>query len=194
MKLLRASEHKAMPWKNGLGVTHEVALEPCNIDGAQFLWRVSLATIKGSGPFSAFPGIDRSIAALKGNTVKLIVDGQLSAELKALGSPFSFQGESIVEAINDGGETTDLNIMTLRHHASHVMKCLDLKSNPSIIGEHDLSVIVFTEQTQYSIENTHFKAEAFDVLANVSRGDTVQITTGDAAVAYLIGIDFPEPI
>jgi environmental stress-induced protein Ves len=190
MKLLRANEHKAMPWKNGLGVTHEVALGASPVDGAQFLWRVSLATIKGSGPFSTFPGIDRSIVALKGDTVTLIVDGNSGAELAALGTPFPFKGEAAVEAINDGGETTDLNIMTLRDHATHVMTRLDLATTKTIKSKHDLSIIVFVEPVQYTAEDVLVDAGALDVLVDIGSGETVQISPDSSAIAYLIGIDF----
>jgi environmental stress-induced protein Ves len=193
MRLLRASEHKTMPWKNGLGVTHEVALEPSTVDGAQFLWRVSLATIKGSGPFSVFPGIDRSIVALKGNAVQLIVDGNPSTKLVALGTPFSFLGEAIVEAVNDGGETTDLNIMTLRDHATHVMKRLDLATVKTVTGKHDVSIIVFTERAQCVIEDRPLQAGAFDALVDIGFDESVHFTAENTALAYLIGIDFKQP-
>lgn len=189
MRLLRASEHTAMPWKNGLGVTHEVALEPSTIDGAQFLWRVSLATIKGSGPFSVFPGIDRSIVALKGNTVKLVIDGHEGVELEALGTPFPFPGEAAVEAINDGGETTDLNIMTLRGHAAHVMTRLQLDGGYTLTAGHDVSVIIFTGPVRYSVGDATFSAETHDALVDIKAGESVDIEQRDAAVAYLIGVD-----
>jgi environmental stress-induced protein Ves len=189
MRLLRASEHKAMPWKNGLGVTHEVALEPSTVDGAQFLWRVSLATIKGSGPFSVFPGIDRSIVALKGNTVRLVIDGHEGAELEALGTPFPFPGEAVVEAINEGGETTDLNIMTLRGNAAHVMTRLQLDSGYTSLAEHDVSVIIFTGPVRYRIGDATFSADAYDALVDIKAGESVLIEPENAAFAYLIGID-----
>lgn len=193
MRLLRASEHKAMPWKNGLGVTHEVALEPSTVDGAQFLWRVSLATIKGSGPFSVFPGIDRSIVALKGNTVRLVIDGHESAELEALGTPFPFSGEAAVEAINEGGETTDLNIMTLRGHAAHVMERVDLADVKTVTGKHDVSIIVFTEPSQFTVEDRALQADALDALVDIGFDDTVHFSAENTAVAYIIGIGFNEP-
>ena len=189
MRLLRASEHKVMPWKNGLGVTHEVALEPSTVDGAQFLWRVSLATIKGSGPFSVFPGIDRSIVALKGNRVRLVIDGQDDAELEALGTPFPFPGEVAVEAINDGGETTDLNIMTLRGHAAHVMTRLQLDSGYTLTAEHDVSVIIFTAPVRYRVGDATFSADASDALVDIKAGESVHIEPEEGTVAYLIGID-----
>ncbi|WP_312947475.1 HutD family protein [Agrobacterium sp.] len=193
MRLLRASEHKAMPWKNGLGVTHEVALEPSTVDGAQFLWRVSLATIKGSGPFSVFPGIDRSIVALKGNTVRLVIDGHEGAELKALGTPFPFPGEAAVEAINEGGETTDLNIMTLRNHTTHVLERVDLADVKTVTGKHDVSIIVFTEPSQFTVEDRALQADALDALVDIGFDDTVHFSADNTAVAYIIGIDVNQP-
>jgi|EndMetStandDraft_3_1072993.scaffolds.fasta_scaffold01397_9 environmental stress-induced protein Ves len=193
MRLLRASEHKAMPWKNGLGVTHEVALEPSTVDGAQFLWRVSLARIKGSGPFSVFPGIDRSIVALKGNTVRLVIDGHEGAELEALGTPFPFPGEATVDAINEGGETTDLNIMTLRGHATHVMERVDLADVKTVTGKHDVSIIVFTEPSQFTVEDQALQADALDALVDIGFDDTVHFSADNTAVAYIIGIDFNQP-
>jgi environmental stress-induced protein Ves len=193
MRLLRASEHKAMPWKNGLGVTHEVALEPSTVDGAQFLWRVSLATIKGSGPFSVFPGIDRSIVALKGNTARLVIDGHEGAELEALGTPFPFPGEAAVEAINEGGETTDLNIMTLRGHATHVMERVDLADVKTVTGKHDVSIIVFTEPSQFTVEDRALQADPIDALVDIAFDDTVHFIADHTAVAYIIGIDFNQP-
>ncbi|MFQ9621820.1 MAG: HutD family protein [Enterobacteriaceae bacterium] len=41
-----------MPWKNGQGVTREVARYP---EAGEYDWRISLATIRQPGPFSAFP-------------------------------------------------------------------------------------------------------------------------------------------
>jgi environmental stress-induced protein Ves len=193
MRLLRASEHKAMPWKNGLGVTHEVALEPSTVDGAQFLWRVSLATIKGSGPFSVFPGIDRSIVALKGNTVRLVIDGHEGAELEALGTPFPFPGEATIDAINEGGETTDLNIMTLRNHATHVMERVNLADVNTVRGKHDVSIIVFTEPSQFTVEDRALQADALDALVDIVFDDTVHFSADNTAVAYIIGIDFNQP-
>jgi environmental stress-induced protein Ves len=193
MRLLRASEHKAMPWKNGLGVTHEVALEPSTVDGAQFLWRVSLATIKGSGPFSVFPGIDRSIVALKGNTVRLVIDGHEGAELEALGTPFPFPGEATIDAINEGGETTDLNIMTLRNHATHVMERVNLADVNTVRGKHDFSIIVFAEPSQFTVEDRALQADALDALVDIGFDDTVHFSADNTAVAYIIGIDFNQP-
>ena len=66
MKIVRASEQRAMPWKNGGGITYEVAVFPAispSLD--DFDWRVSMARVAADGPFSLFPGIDRSLAIVE---------------------------------------------------------------------------------------------------------------------------------
>src|SRR3546814_16047971 len=49
------------PWKNGSGVTSELAIDPPGATAENFRWRISLARIAQDGPFSAFPGITRWI-------------------------------------------------------------------------------------------------------------------------------------
>ena len=50
------------PWKNGGGSTTEIAIAPLGATVDKFDWRISLATIANSGPFSVFPGVDRTLA------------------------------------------------------------------------------------------------------------------------------------
>ena len=76
MRIIRAEEHRVVPWKNGGGITREVLVEPDPADPAQFLWRISIATVAAPGPFSLFPGVDRSIAVLEGAGLRLDVDGE----------------------------------------------------------------------------------------------------------------------
>ncbi len=71
-------------WRNGGGMTREILRQGSEDD---FLWRVSLARIDRSGPFSAFPGYQRSITLLDGGSVELeFADGRqfaLDPRLKA---------------------------------------------------------------------------------------------------------------
>ena len=54
---------RAVPWKNGGGVTRELAVH--EQDGCM-VWRLSLADIAQSGPFSAFPGLARIHCVVEG--------------------------------------------------------------------------------------------------------------------------------
>ena len=55
-RILRADELLPTPWRNGLGVTREIALCPPGADTDDFLWRASVADVVGPAPFSQFPG------------------------------------------------------------------------------------------------------------------------------------------
>ncbi len=76
--LLKAENHRRMPWKNGGGVTVEIAVHPQGASVDDFDWRVSMATVASHGPFSIFPGIDRTLSVLEGDGILLDVDGQVS--------------------------------------------------------------------------------------------------------------------
>ncbi len=75
LQTLGPADFQKMPWKNGLGVTTELAVaRRPGEDG--FDWRISTATVASPGPFSVFPGIDRSLAIVRGGTLTLNVEGR----------------------------------------------------------------------------------------------------------------------
>lgn len=191
MRIVRAADYRKMPWKNGGGVTREVALAPApaSLSDAPFLWRISLATIRASGPFSPFPGIDRTIVALSGNSINLWADGHHAACLDALGEPFAFPGEAEIDARIDEGETTDLNIMTLRGHAGHEMERLAWSGKLAVTGRHATTAIIATSPvTLVDAEGRHDLA-AEDTILDIDLGEELVMETAEPAVAYRIGID-----
>lgn len=104
-----------MPWKNGGGVTREIVCQPPGADMDSFDWRVSIAHIASSGPFSAFPGIDRVITLLSGGGVHLLGDdGQVDHPLDTPLAPFAFAGEAAIHARLLAGDCHDFNVMTRR--------------------------------------------------------------------------------
>jgi len=100
------------PWRNGGGETREIISFPAG--KMDFDWRASIATIAQDGPFSAFPGIDRSITLLSGEGVHLLAAPDIGHSLNRVGEPFAFRGEQTVSARLLGGVTSDFNIMTRR--------------------------------------------------------------------------------
>ena len=71
--LLGPLNFKQMPWKNGLGVTTELAKRCWPADAEAFAWRVSRAAVASDGAFSAFPGVDRTLLVLPGGGPGLIL-------------------------------------------------------------------------------------------------------------------------
>lgn len=101
------------PWKNGAGLTREIALSPIGTDAATFDWRISVAEVERDAPFSAFPGIDRCIVLLRGAGMRLH-GGGLVHRLDRRHEPFHFSGDLPLDATLLGGPSTDFNVMTRR--------------------------------------------------------------------------------
>ena len=94
-----------MPWRNGGGVTREYF----RAGGDDFDWRLSMAQIDVSGPFSSFPMVDRILVLLSG-AVDLRIDGfnvSLAQPLELV----RFAGEAAVDATVVSAPSTDLNLM-----------------------------------------------------------------------------------
>lgn len=114
VQLLRASGRPAQHWKNGQGITWQVAASPAGAGLDTFDWRLSIAEISQDGPFSAFPGVDRSIAVIDGAGMILTVDG-----VEHTLAPYfvhTFAGDSVTSCRLAGSTTLDLNLMTARQH------------------------------------------------------------------------------
>ena len=112
---------RATPWKNGGGSTTEIAVAPPDAGFDDFDWRVSLATITTDGPFSSFPGIDRSLMLVEGDSVQLTLDGARKVHLNAAQPMLWFPGEAAVHA-QVRGVTTDFNVMTRRDRCRHQLE------------------------------------------------------------------------
>ncbi|MBN8946876.1 MAG: HutD family protein [Rhodanobacter sp.] len=115
--IVRLSDCPLRPWKNGLGRTREIAVQPSAAGMDDFLWRVSLAEVDSAAPFSAFPGIDRQITLLDGAGFTMTLDDGRSHALTAPFVPFAFPGEAKVEVALAGGPTRDFNLMLRRGRA-----------------------------------------------------------------------------
>ncbi|MFE6868031.1 HutD family protein [Kitasatospora sp. NPDC057692] len=117
VRFLPAAERPATAWRNGGGVTREVAGEPADSGPDGFRWRVSLAEVASAGPFSAFPGVDRVITVVEGPGMALTVDGTEHL-VDAPFRPFAFSGDAATDCRLLGGPLVDFNVMTRRGRAT----------------------------------------------------------------------------
>ncbi len=119
MRILRAADHRRMPWKNGKGETVEIAVFPEGATVDTFDWRISMAPVVSDGLFSIFEDIDRTLSILTGEGMMLSVEGLAPTLLGSNSAPFSFRGDAKTNAVLQAGPITDLNVMTRRGHFSH---------------------------------------------------------------------------
>jgi environmental stress-induced protein Ves len=119
VQLLRARDRLIMPWKNGGGSTTEIAIGPAGASLDAFDWRVSMALVASDGPFSLFPGIDRTLAVIEGDGMELKVADRPAVTLGRRSAPWRFPGDVATEAFLREDVITDLNVMTRRGRFRH---------------------------------------------------------------------------
>jgi uncharacterized protein len=134
MRVIRPAEYRAMPWKNGGGVTTEICVSP---PSGAFDWRVSIAAVNADGPFSTFAGYERHIMTLSGEGMVLDIEGRGKFTLKPL-RPFSFSGDAQVHGALLQGAVLDFNLMVRRDFGSGTLRLMDCKAGDKLGAEKSL--------------------------------------------------------
>ncbi|MEO7205502.1 MAG: HutD family protein [Steroidobacteraceae bacterium] len=149
IKIIRRSSFTAVPWKNGGGITHEAIRVPPT--GDAFLWRVSVAQIDSSGPFSDFAGYDRKMVLLRGHGVALEFG---SGDRRALCSPgdyVEFDGATSTHCELLDGPCTDLNLMVSK--SLRTAARVERLSHPTLlVARHGETTLVVGIQDPLSLD------------------------------------------
>ncbi len=122
MQIFRYADNRPMPWKNGQGTTTEIAVSPAGAGLDDFDWRLSIARMESDAPFSAFPGIVRTLAIVDGAGLTLAVAGDTPVTLDQAAAPYRFAADQPAEARLLDGPVSNLNIMTRRASCTHLMR------------------------------------------------------------------------
>ena len=137
MHVIRQSEYRVMPWKNGGGETTEIFVSPPT---GNFDWRVSIATVNGDGPFSAFVGYERHIMTLSGQGMVLDVTGCGKFDMEPL-KPFSFSGDAAVYGSLLHGPVLDFNLMVRRDFGRGILRVSDYDLGQRLGSRESLHLI-----------------------------------------------------
>ncbi len=71
MTIIRSSSLREGRWRNGMGVSWDIASEPHNSGAGEFGWRFAIARIDADVPFSHYPDTDRIFTLIDGNGLDL---------------------------------------------------------------------------------------------------------------------------
>ena len=116
LQIVRKASFKATPWKNGGGITHEALRVPES--GDPFRWRVSVAHIDASGPFSEFAEYNRKMVLLQGVGVELRFADGVNKTLRNVGELVEFDGAVPAHCELIKGSCVDLNLMVNKSDAA----------------------------------------------------------------------------
>jgi uncharacterized protein len=101
--------YTSMPWRNGTGTTRQIAREPAQAEA--FAWRLSVASLTASGPFSSYPGYQRAVALVEGRGFRLVIKDARAQVLCARGEHALFAGAAQTDCELLDGPCTDLSLM-----------------------------------------------------------------------------------
>ncbi len=109
--MLAPGDYRTMRWKNGLGETVEIDRSGDASDQlGDFDWRLSLARVAADGPFSVFPGVERTITVVEGAGMELILADANRHRLLPM-RPFTYDGGMAIEGLLLDGPVRDFNVM-----------------------------------------------------------------------------------
>lgn len=108
MQIIRRAAFTTVPWKNGGGITHEVA--KVELDG-RLLWRLSLAEVSSDGPFSLFASLARILTVIDGPGMDLLSAGGEVAHAVPPLRPVAFSGDEPLFGKLRGGPCLDFNLI-----------------------------------------------------------------------------------
>ncbi|MEM5406123.1 HutD family protein [Paraburkholderia unamae] len=174
LTLLCGAALVASPWKNGGGVTREIAVaHVTSRAGASldaFAWRVSVADVAQAGPFSRFEGVDRTLVLLEGAGMLLDEAGRTHVLTQPL-DVAHFAGEAAIDARLVNGATRDFNLMVRRDAARGTLEVWRANERRSM---HAQTVLLYCAQGGQDVRvdnERHVRLET---------GDTLRIDTLDA--------------
>jgi uncharacterized protein len=190
MHILRAVDYRRMKWKNGGGETAEIAIGPAGAGLNDFDWRVSMARVGFDGPFSAFPGVDRTLTVLEGEGLRLAVEGQEPVGLTPASAPFSFRADLQAAARLLAGPVTDLNVMTRRGRYHHQVWRRRIDGVVEVPLRADVALL-FCQNGPVSLTTSEGPVvlEEFDAWMGEAADGICEVTAEKSAILFSIEIE-----
>jgi uncharacterized protein len=185
MRIILASEHKPMPWKNGGGTATSIVESPDGAGLDAFDWRISGAHVGHDGPFSVFPNVDRTMFILQGK--ELCLHGLVPdpVRLTVTSEPLDFPGDVPVSATLTSGPVDDLNIMVDRRRFQRATRRLAAGAGARIKPRGVL--LVYAEIGEVTVQTAMDRA-TLHIHDTLVCDEAADITVGTGSQAILIEI------
>lgn len=173
--VLTAAARPAQAWRNGGGITYEIARRSAPDDPEHFIWRVSIAEVERDGPFSSFAGLERLIAVIEGQGMELHGLRAAPAVLRPF-EVLAFSGDAVVSGRLTSGPVKDFNVIFDRAQCRAKLQFLRARAEQKVreavvvnlarvparwhfgpeqgeLGFHDAVHVADTQPTALSVES-----------------------------------------
>ncbi len=201
-RVVRGTSLTATPWKNGGGLTREIAAYPVGASLDTFVWRVSVAEVERSGPFSQFPGVDRTLVLLAGAGMHL---SQAHGATRGLTQPLAlarFDGAAALDAQLVDGATRDFNLMVRRDRAHASLELWEGAGANRRVLDADAALVFCASGTldvrlergapalepgALSASRSQFELSPMDtIVLDAARGIACEVTGGGVAIVVCV--------
>lgn len=187
--LLRADKRPAQPWKNGGGITREVAVFPAGAGMADFDWRISMAEVAEAGPFSLFEDVERVLTVLDGELDLTFDDQPGPIRLTSLSPPCPFAGDKPISGAPIGGPVRDLNVMVRRGRYAAKVERIELASgSPQTLDLPASCVLVALGAIAVRVGDRNYHLALDDAIRLECATSDVAVISNDDAGLIVIGI------
>lgn len=150
LQIIPQSQFKAVPWKNGGGMTREAFRMPAQ--GDAFVWRLSVAQIDASGPFSDFAAYNRTMVLLKGAGLELGFGNGQQRVLERVGEMAQFDGALSTHCRLLDGPCVDLNLMVAKT-SPMIARIESLLPSVEVRASQSQSTLIFGIDTGLKLVN-----------------------------------------
>ena len=180
---LPSSDYAEMPWRNGAGTTHEIAIDDSSGESkAPFLWRLSMADLAGDGPFSEIADVDRILVLLEGEDVLLTIAGAAPEPL-AEHEAIAFPGDVTTSLTMAPGSGRDLNLMWDRTRVQGMVDILNIGDTLQI-EEHIAFAIALGTSATIEVDGDEHVLGEQDAL-QLDDATTFAVLDGEVYVARI---------
>ncbi len=181
MRIIRAADCLVMPWKNGAGTTTEIAVAPEGASLSDFDWRISMAHVGQDGPFSSFPGIDRTLSVLTGAGITLAFRDGERIRLDRTSAPCPFAADRAVDGLLVEGPIDDLNVMSRRGRWRH---WIERVSDAGSLNATEGLLVLVARKGDWQVNGAELTAGDSAILDAPGRVELV--VSGDEAELYAV--------
>ena len=197
MRHLTSIDVVEQPWKNGRGITHELAIWPpgATLEHCDFDWRISRSAVDESGPFSKFAGFDRVLVVTRGKGLTLTHGDEAPRARLRTHEPYRFSGAWPTRCELLAGAVEDLNVIFRASRCSarvEVSRLADRRLRDEIGPGHAFAHVLSGRATaRVTSEEEPFELEAGESLwvQSLVREEEIEIAGGsEDTVVVLIGI------
>lgn len=192
-EILRERDQPASPWKNGGGMTRQIAVFPEGAGLADFDWRVSLATVAAAGPFSTFPGVDRLMLVL-GGRLTLDMAGASLVTLDGGSPPFAFPGDAPVSALTPATPVTDVNVMVRREGFTARLERRRIAGSAAVVSQDVTLILARAGGVEVALASHADELGALDVARiEGARGALIRLRSTTAADVVVVHVNAVRP-